>query len=439
MADLHVVNPSGASAFSGPDAPREDDLYSCIHCGFCLSVCPTYLETGLETESPRGRIFLMRAVHEGRIGITGEVASHWDLCLQCRACEVACPSGVPYGRMMEHTRTQVRRQRPGGPFARFLKWFVYRQLFPHQGRLEMGARLLRLYQRSGVQWLARQTRVLALIPPLRQAEAMMPSISSRVFRADGRVYPAQGERKHRVALLSGCVMPLVQASTMEASVRVLTRNGCDAAVPEGQGCCGALNTHGGDRETARAMARRNIDAFLEAGVEAVVVASAGCGSTMKEYEELLRDDPVYAGRAREFSGMVRDITEFLAALPLTAPERPLPVKVTYQDSCHLAHAQRQTVSPRTLLQSIPGLQFEEMPHADRCCGAAGTYQLTQQAMSRQLREHKMEDAATTGADVIATANPGCMLQLELGVREAGMQARVCHVVDLLDEAYGGQR
>ncbi len=423
------------SSFSGPDAPREEDLYRCVHCGFCLTACPTYLETGLETESPRGRILLMKAAHEGRIALTDEVVSHWDLCLQCRACEVACPAGVPYGRLMEYTRAQVQRRRPGPLAARLMRWLVLRQILPHPGRLELTARLLRSYQRTGLQWLVRRTGLLRMVPPLRQAESALPPVPSNPFRARGQVYPAQGVRRHRVALLSGCVMPLVQASTMQAAVRVLTRNGCEVVVPEGQVCCGALTTHNGDRETAKTMARSNMAAFLEADVDFIITASAGCGSTMKEYEELLRDDPADAEKARRFSGIVRDITEFLAALPLTPPTAPLPFRVTYQDSCHLAHAQRQTTAPRALLKSIPGLELIEMPNSDRCCGAAGTYQLTQQTMSARLRTHKMEDAATTCAEVIATANPGCMLQLELGVREAGLQARVCHVVDLLDQAY----
>ena len=425
----------GVNGFQGPDAPQEKDLYSCVHCGLCLNACPTYVETGLETESPRGRIALMKAVHEGRIGIEKDVVEHWDLCLQCRACEAVCPSGVPYGQLMEQTRAQVKRQLPGSMMGRLVAWAAYKQLLPHLGRLRLFVRALQLYQRSGVRRIVRVSRILQLLPFIAKAEAGLPDLSTSFFSAEGQVYQPQGVKTHRVALLSGCVMPLVQGSTMEAAVRVLTRNGCEVVVPANQGCCGALNTHGGERDAARDMARRNIDTFLDADVDAIITASAGCGASMKEYEHLLQEDPAYKDKAEAFSGIVQDITEFLASLPVESPKAPLNVRVTYQDSCHLAHAQRLTAPPRALLGAIPGLELVEMEHPDRCCGAGGAYQLTQREMSGQLRTHKLEDAAATGAQIIATANPGCTLQLELGAREAGLPVRVCHVVDLLDEAY----
>lgn len=426
----------GVSAFQGPDAPQEKDLYSCVHCGLCLNACPTYVETGLETESPRGRIALMKAVFEGRVGLEQGVVDHWDTCLQCRACEAVCPSGVPYGRLMELTQVQVKRQRRGSIVGRVVSWVAYKQLLPHLGRLRLFVRVLQVYQRSGIRRLVHASRILQLLPIIGEAEASLPDLFKPFFSAEGQVYPSQGTKKHRVAFLSGCVMPLVQASTMEATVRVLTRNGCEVVVSANQGCCGALNTHGGEQNTARQMARRNIDTFLGAAVDAIVTASAGCGASMKEYGYLLRDDPAYSDKADRFSGMVQDITEFLASLPIESPKIPLNVQVTYQDSCHLAHAQRLTAPPRTLLEAIPGLTLVEMEHPDRCCGAGGAYQLTQRELSGQLRSHKLEDALETGAQVIATANPGCMIQLELGAREAGAAITVCHVVDLLDQAYG---
>lgn len=428
----------GVSAFQGPDAPQEADLYSCVHCGLCLNACPTYVETGLETESPRGRIALMKAVFEGRVGLEKSVIGHWDACLQCRACEAACPSGVPYGRLMEQTQAQVKRQRPGSRFGRVGSWVAYKQLLPNLGQLKLLVRVLRLYQRSGVQKIIRASRILQLLPGIKQAEASLPDLSKSFFEAKGQVHLAQGVRKHRVALLSGCVMPLVQGPTMEAAVRVLTRNGCEVVVPADQGCCGALNTHGGERDAARDLARRNIDTFLGTGVDAVVTASAGCGASMKEYGVLLGNDLAYADRATRFSGLVQDITEFLASLPVEPPKTPLNVQVTYQDSCHLAHAQRLTAPPREVLGAIPGLELVEMEHPDRCCGAGGAYQLTQREMSGQLRTHKLEDAIATGTKIIATANPGCMMQLELGARVACVDIKVCHVVDLLDEAYRGE-
>lgn len=420
--------------FIGPDAPREEDLYRCVHCGLCLNACPTYVETGLETESPRGRIALMKAVHEGRAGVEPGVVEHWDLCIQCRACEAACPSGVPYGRLIEQAQAQIRT-RQKGVLGRLAAWLAYRQTLPSPGRMRAIGGMLRFYQRSGLRALVRASRVLRLIRPLAEAESALPDLSNPAFRARGQVYRAQGEARHRVALLSGCVMPIFHGPTMEAAVRVLTRNGCEVHVPAGQGCCGSLNLHGGDLDGGRAMARRNIDAFLEAGVDVVVSASAGCGATMKESVDLFRDDPVYAARAERLGAMTQDITEFLASLPVDPPRAALPTRVTYQDSCHLVHAQRLSAPPRTLMAAIPGLELAEMEHSDRCCGAGGSYQLTQREMSGQLRAHKMEEAAATGAVTIATANPGCMVQLALGAKEAGMAVRVCHVVDLLDEAY----
>ncbi len=423
-----------ASGFIGPDAPKAEDLYRCVHCGLCLNACPTYVETGLETESPRGRIALMKAVFEGRAGIGPGVVEHWDLCIQCRACEAACPSGVPYGRLIEQAQAQAR-PRNRGVLGRFLAWLAYGLLLPNPGKLYFVGGLLRLYQRTGLRRLVGASRILRLVRPLAEAEASLPDLSHPAFRAWGQVYPAQGAVQYRAALLSGCVMPLFQGPTMEATVRVLTRNGCEVHVPAAQTCCGSLNLHGGDLDGGRAMARRNIDAFLAAGVDVVLSASAGCGVSMKEYADLFRDDPVYLPRAERLAAMTQDITEFLAALPVDPPRAAVPMRVTYQDSCHLVHAQRMSAQPRALLASVPGLELVEMEHPDRCCGAGGSYQLTQREMSGQLRAHKLEDAAATGAETIATANPGCMVQLALGASEAGLPVRVCHVVDLLDEAY----
>ena len=418
----------------GGEALREDELYRCIHCGLCLEHCPTYLELGLETESPRGRIALMRATYEGRLAPTPDVQRHWDLCLGCRACEAVCPSGVPYGRLIETTRawTATHTQRP--PSERLLRRFAFAWLLPSRARLRAAGLLLLLYQRSGLQWLVRTTRLLRLAPGLRAAEAGLPRVPSRFFAAKGQVYPARGVRRRRVGLLAGCVMPLFHASTMEAAVRVLVENGCEVVVPEGQGCCGALNVHSGEQTLAREMARKNVQAFLDADVEAVVVASAGCSAAMKKYDELLAGNAADAAQAARLSAKVQDITEFLASLPIE-PTGAAPVRVTYQDPCHLAHAQRITSSPRELLRSIAGLELAEMARPDVCCGAAGSYQLVQQEMSDRLLDARLAQIRETGADVVATANPGCMLQLERGVRQRGMNVQVCHVVDLLAEAY----
>lgn len=456
IADLLAANAPAEPlnrepGFSGLDAPAEADLYRCVHCGLCLSSCPTYSVLRVETESPRGRIALMRAVHEGRVGISPRIVSHWELCLQCRACEAVCPSGVPYGRIMEYSRAQVLAQGKQGRSLRRIDRLLLRAALPHPRRLRFGARLLRLYQRSGLRRLVRASGLLPrLAPALAEMERQLPDLSERFFGPSRRVYPAQSKpagvadsaaKPLTVGLLSGCVMPLMQAGTMRAAVRVLTRNGCNVFVPPGQGCCGALNLHAGDLTLARRMARRNIDLFLAAGVDCIVTASAGCGSNMKEYGELLKDDPAYAAPARRFGELTKDITEFLDELPLTPPPIPVARRVTYQDPCHLAHAQRITAAPRCLLQALPGLELVEMEQSTMCCGGAGVYAMTQPETADKILAAKLENIGNAGAEQVATANPGCMLQLARGLAESGSSpaaARpVAHIVDLLDEGYGG--
>ena len=425
-----------AALFSGPDAPDESELYKCVHCGFCLEACPTYVETGLETESPRGRIALMKAVNESRIEITPAVVRHWDLCIQCRACEVACPSGVPYGRLIEATMTQVESRRKAGLLTRLVSDLSLRRLLPHQNRLTPLVSALRLYQRSGLQKALRKSRVLRLASlKLAELEGSLPTIPSTFFKAQGQVIGARGEKRARVALLSGCVMPLVNGPQMDAVVRVLARNGCEVVVPKAQVCCGAINTHVGDLDTARDLAKRNIDAFLASGVDAVVVASAGCGSRMKEYGHLLRDNAEYSEKAHQLSDMVKDVHEFLVELPFEPPKAALGSRVTYQDSCHLSNAQRITQQPRELLRSIPGIDFVELSTASQCCGGGGTYTVTEREFSLKILDSKMAAVKDTGADIIATANPGCVLQLQYGANRNGLPIKVRYVTDLLDEAY----
>ena len=428
--------PTAASLFFGPDAPDESDLYKCVHCGFCLQVCPTYLETGLEAESPRGRIALMKAVNEGRIGITPSVVRHWDLCIQCRACEVACPSGVPYGRLIEATMQQVETRRRQGLVKRLLTGLSLKQLLPHQGRLSFLFSGLRLYQKSGVQAAIQKSGVLRLLSPkLAELESSLPVLPSNVFEARGQVIPAVGEKRARVALLSGCVMPLVNGPQMNAVVRVLARNGCEVVVTRDQVCCGALNTHVGDLSTARGLAKKNIDAFNASAVDAVIVASAGCGARMKEYGHLLRDDPDYGDVAEAFSRNVKDIHEFLVDLPFEPPKAGLDYSVTYQDSCHLSNGQGVREQPRQILRSIPGVELVELSNAAICCGAGGSYTLTERELSMKVLDTKMKAVRETGADVIATANPGCLLQLQYGAQKDGIPIKAMYVTDLLDEAY----
>jgi glycolate oxidase iron-sulfur subunit len=424
------------SGFFGPDAPAEADLSRCVHCGLCLNSCPTYLETGLELESPRGRIQLIKAVNEGRAPLSETLITHLDLCLQCRACEAVCPSGVPYGRIIETARAQIFTQRRGPRWKRVVRTAALRSLLPHKRILRATAEAFRLYQRSGLQTALRASPMYPLLPrSLRDLEQLTPRVSPHFFRPEAEFLPAFGVSQHRVALFSGCIMPYMNAETHAATVRVLRRNGCDVLIPREQTCCGALMVHSGDREPARELARQNIDLFLGLGLDAVIVNAAGCGSTLKEYGELLKDDPAYAEKGERFDRLVKDVTEYVASLPFQHDLGRVEARVTYQDSCHLAHAQRITAAPRAILRAIPGLQFVELPHADLCCGSAGIYNILQREMSMRLLDDKMVAVAETGADVIATANPGCMLQLEAGLRRTQMPGRVAHVIELLDEAY----
>jgi len=413
----------------GP-GPHAEDLARCVHCGFCLQACPTYTVLQLETESPRGRIQLARAISEGRIEPTPNVVAHFDLCLQCRACETACPSGVPYGRIVEGTRALIQA-RDDKPKSWKFRSTVLRQAFASTKRLKLAFSALRLYQRSPLAPVAR----MFLPRKLRQMEQMLPKLPDHFFEpAEVAAVPA-GETKATAAMLSGCIMPMTHPGAHEATLRVLARNGIKTFVPRAAGCCGALHVHNGDPDAARKLARKNIDAFLDTGAEHIVVNSAGCGSAMKEYDELFANDPSYADKARRFVAKVKDISELLVEIGFTPPAGEVDTTVTYQDSCHLVHAQRIREAPRQVLRSIPGLKLAEMATPDRCCGSAGIYNITQTEMSRTLLEQKMDDCLSTGCSVIATANPGCMLQLDLGVRLRDGSQRVMHVVELLDEAY----
>jgi Fe-S oxidoreductase len=412
-----------------PFAPSDADLSRCVHCGLCLQHCPTYTETGLETESPRGRLYLIRAIAEERIEPTPGTLAHLDLCLQCRNCEAVCPSGVAYGRIMEAARAGVLAGGKAPPAWRLRALFL-RQVIARPGRMTALATLLRLYRASGVRALAER------LPYLGERLLLAPTVSGRPFRGRGVLAQPHGTPRGRVALLAGCIMPHAFGRVHEATVRVLARNGFEVVAPPGQACCGALHAHAGDRATAQALARRNVDAFLDAGVDAIVVNSAGCGAAMKEYGELLADDPEYAEKAERLAGLVRDVTEFLAALPFEPPDGRVEATVTYQDACHLAHAQRIKDAPRAILTAVPGLRLVEMEQADRCCGSAGVYSLAHREMSLALLDAKMDAIAATGAELIAAANPGCMSQLEAGLRRRRMRGRVVHVIELLNQAYG---
>ena len=417
-----------AESAAGKPGLTEADLSKCVRCGLCLQHCPTYVETGLETESPRGRLYLMRALAEGVASPTPTAIGHLDQCLQCRNCEAVCPSGVPYGRIMEHARANVLDSR-AAPASWRLRAMFLRHVVARPGAMRMFAVTMRATERTGLR------RIAERIPVIGARTVLAPRFSGRTFRRRGLLAPAEGSTRAQVALLTGCMMPFAHGRVHRATVRVLARNGCDVLAPPDQVCCGALHAHNGDLPTARDLARRNIAAFESAGVEAVIVNSAGCGAAMKEYGELLANDGQYRERAERFARTVKDISEFLVGLPFVPPPGRVDSRVTYQDSCHLAHAQRITSAPRQVLAAIPGLELREMTRPDGCCGSAGVYSLTQGDMSLRLLRSKMRDIRATGPRYIATSNPGCIAQLEAGVRMTGGRVRVVHVVELLDRAY----
>ena len=436
------------SGFTAQDKPQYEDYARCVHCGLCLNHCPTYRLLGREADSPRGRIRQMALVDQGRLELGDAFVTHIDRCLDCRACETACPSGVEYGKLVELARAQIE-QKYRRPFAsRVARNFVYRRLLPYPKRIAAAARFACFYQRSGLAAIARASGILRLLG-LSECEALMPQIDREFFFSElGKTFPAQGTRRARVAFFAGCVAQVSFSELNRATIRVLQANGCEVVVPEGQVCCGALAAHAGVRDVARSLARTNIEAFRAADFDAILTNAAGCGSTLKEYGDLFpvdgagadssasRRTPAPKGEheARSFSGRVRDVTEFLVESGLSFPLKPVPLRVTYQDSCHLLHGQKVREAPRKLIRAIPGVELVEMLHADQCCGSAGVYNVTETKTSLELLAQKMECAGQTKAQAIVTANPGCILQLRAGAAIHHTGQRVLHVIELLDRA-----
>ncbi len=386
----------------------DDDLSTCVHCGLCLDACPTFRTTGLETESPRGRIYLMTQWKRGTMPFEQEQVRHIDLCLGCRTCEAVCPSGVPYGRIIEAGRAEVDRLRR--PSAKhMISKVALRQLLAHPTRLRAFGLATRLAQATKLTSLVRSGRQL---PPLRP----------QFRRPPGNVAPAIGERKHRVAFLVGCVMPILYPQSHDAAVKLLQLAGCEVWFPPAERCCGALFAHNGDLETAERLRDVNTQTYLAGEFDALIVDSAGCGAHLKDF---------YPG----LKGKVKDITEWLAVAGLPAPNKDVNLRVTYQDACHLAHAQRIRKQPRDLIRSMPGVEFVEMRHAEICCGAAGLYSTLEPAMSNRILQEKLHDLTATKADVVVSANPGCQMQLQAGLRSLGSKMKVQHVTELLASAY----
>ena len=422
------------SGFSATDKPQYEDYSRCVHCGLCSNNCPTYRLWGREADSPRGRIRQMALVDQGRLEIGETFVTHIDRCLNCRNCETVCPSGVEYGKILELARAQIEQKYKRPLTSRMLRDFVYRRLLPYPRRIAAAARFLRFYQRSGLASVARATGVLSLLG-LQDRENLLPKIDSDFFFTDvGKIFPAHGPQRARVAFFAGCVAQVTFSELNRATIRVLQANGCEVVVPAEQVCCGALAAHAGVRDVARDLARANFRAFQPDDFDAIITNAAGCGSTLKEYSNFFAQDSADLKDAEKFSSKVRDISEFLADLGLVAPLRALPMRVTYQDSCHLVHGQRIREAPRKLIRAIPSVELVEMALSDLCCGSAGVYNVTEPKAALDLLADKMNHAKETKTQAILTANPGCILQLRAGAAMHNTGQEVLHVVELLDRA-----
>jgi glycolate oxidase iron-sulfur subunit len=424
----------GEPAFDAHRPPRRELVDDCVHCGFCLTTCPTYVLWGEEMDSPRGRIYLMKQGLDGE-PMSDAMVQHVDACLGCMACVTACPSGVRYDRLIEDTRAQVERRHPRPARQRLLREAVF-ALFPYPRRLRLLRGPLRAYQATGLQRLVARSGLLPrLAPTLATLESLAPRLT-RVPRPPRRV-PARGPRRAVVGVLTGCVQGAFFPDVNAATIRVLAAEGCDVVVPPGQGCCGALSVHNGREAQAQGFARRLIDRFERAGVEHVVVNAAGCGSSMKEYADLLRDDPRYAGRAAAFAAKVRDLSEILIELGPVARRHPLEVTVAYHDACHLAHAQGIRAQPRALLDGIPGLEVREIADPEICCGSAGIWNVLNPGPAAELGERKAADVLATGARLLVTANPGCLMQVAASVQRLGGEIALAHTARVLDASIRG--
>jgi len=422
-------------AFDGIDRPSLDVIKDCVHCGFCLTACPTYLQTGSELDSPRGRIYLMKSAVEGKIPMGEALVKHLDLCLGCLGCETACPSGVRYGSLIEAARSQIER-RYERPFSEKLFRSLLFSIFPYPKRIKLLLPFLFLNQVTG---LSRVLQHIGVLPNrLAHADRMVPKVRlSSLFSSLPALIPAKGKKRFRVGMLRGCVQSVLFPQTNAATVRVLVENGCEVVIPENQGCCGALSLHSGRLSETRGFARSNIEVFENSDVDAIVVNAAGCGSAMKEYGELLKNDARYAERGERLSKKTRDVMEFLADIGLQGELKELKLRVTYQDACHIAHAQRIRAHPRRVIKEIPGIELIELPESDLCCGSAGIYNLVQPDMSESLLERKILNLMETGADVLVAGNPGCLLQIQKGIKEHGLNIKTAHPIELLDWAYRG--
>ncbi|MGV0025930.1 glycolate oxidase subunit GlcF [Phormidesmis priestleyi] len=443
-SETPVNSESAAAKFLGFDPHQPPDptlIDSCVHCGFCLSTCPSYRVIGKETDSPRGRIYLMDGVNEGEIPLSPATVQHFDSCLGCLACVTTCPSGVQYDKLIAATRTQVERNHDRPLPERLLRQLIF-SVFPYPDRMRTLLRPLGLYQKSGLQKMVRSIGFLKQISPqLAAMESMLPKISPQSFVDTIPTFiPAEGEKRYRVGMLLGCVQRLFNPDVNDATVRVLTANGCEIIVPKSQGCCGALSHHQGQEDQAKVFARQMIDSFANTEIDALVVNASGCGHTLKEYAHILQDDPDYSEKAKEFVGKVKDVQEFLADVGLTAKLSPLqdkPLVMVYQDACHMLHGQKISVQPRQLLKQIPGVQLREPIDAALCCGSAGVYNILHPEVAEELGRQKVENLTNTKAQIVASANIGCYVQISKHLELQNKTTPVLHPMQLLDYSIRG--
>lgn len=428
------MNENQPLAFDGKDKPDINIVNDCVHCGFCLSACPTYIETGNELDSPRGRIYLIKSAIEGRINMVGSMVNHLDKCLGCLACETACPSGVKYRYLIENARSQINRRYKRSRKEKIMRELIFR-LFPYSGRLRLLTPLIYLYIKSGLRNLVESGALKRVIPSaLSNMSRMLPGVDNPRHGRLPEVVPPAGRKRFRVAMLSGCVQEAWFSHVNRATVNVLSRNGCEVFIPRQQGCCGALSVHSGRLGEGRKFAKKIIDEFISLDVDAIIVNSAGCGSSIKDYTKLLEDDPVYYRKAGQISKKTRDVFEFLDEVGMECELRELKIDLTYQDACHIVHGQGIKNAPREILKKIPGLNFIELPRSDDCCGSAGIYNLVQPGMAEDILNRKMENVKATGAGYVAASNPGCLMQLQKGIRMSELGMKTVHPVEILDMA-----
>jgi glycolate oxidase iron-sulfur subunit len=430
--------------FDSQHPPDPKLIDSCVHCGFCLSTCPSYRVIGKETDSPRGRIYLMDEINEGRATVSTATVQHFDSCLGCLACVTTCPSGVQYDQLIAAMRPQIERNYSRSTAEKILRNLIF-SIFPYPKRLRLLLRPLLFYQKVGLQdWFRKQPLLNKILPKnLAAMESILPPLSPKGFRDDlPEIIPAQGEKRYRVGMLLGCVQRVFLPNVNEATVRVLAANGCEVVIPKSQGCCAALSHHQGQEEQAKQLAREMIDRFEGTGIEYIVINASGCGHTMKEYGRLLADDSVYSDRAQAFAAKVRDVQEFLDQVGLTATLSPLqeePLTVAYQDACHMIHGQKIQSQPRRVLRQIPGLKIKESIDAALCCGSAGVYNIFQPEVADELGKQKVDNLTNTGAQIIASANVGCTLQLNKHLQLQHKSVPVFHPMQLLDYSIRGEK